>query len=269
MPGDEETFATNIERFTGFADKYDRFRPTPPERLASLLMDLAKVESGGVVVDLGCGTGLSTRYWAGRVAQVIGVEPTEAMRAQAQAQGGEAISYIHGFSHATGLPDASADIVTCAQALHWMDPPSTFAEVARILRPGGVFAACDYDWPPVTGVWQVDAAYQERDQRMRALERELNLSPGIKFSEKSGHLGRMRDSGAFRWTREVLLHHEDEGDAERLVGLLFSQGGMQTLLKAGVTEDELGIPEFRELARRLMPEKRRWLWCSRVRVGVV
>jgi len=268
MP-DEETFATNIERFTGFADQYDRSRPTPPERLASLLIDLAQVESGGTVVDLGCGTGLSTRYWEGKVGQVIGVEPTDAMRTQAQAQGGQGLFYLRGFSHATGLPDASADIVTCAQSLHWMDPPSTFAEVARILRPGGVFAACDYDWPPVTGLWQVDAAYLECDQRGRAIERELNLSPGLKFSEKSGHLGRMQASGAFRWTREVLLHHEDEGDAERLAGLLFSQGGIQTLLKAGITEDELGITAFRDLVRRLMPDKRRWLWCSRVRVGVV
>lgn len=268
MP-DEETFATNIERFTGFADQYDRFRPTPPERLASLLIDLAKIESGGTVVDLGCGTGLSTRYWAGRVAQVIGVEPTEAMRAQAQAQGGEGLFYLRGFSHATGLPDASADIVTCAQALHWMDPPSTFAEVGRILRPGGVFAACDYDWPPVTGIWEVDAAYLKCDQRVRALERELKLSPDLKFSEKSGHLRRMQESGVFRWTREVLLHHEDEGDAERLVGLLFSQGGMQTLLKAGISEEELGIATFREAAQRLMPQRCRWLWCSRVRVGVV
>lgn len=32
---------------------------------------------------------------------------------------------------------------TVAQALHWMEPASTLAEVARILRPGGVFAAYD------------------------------------------------------------------------------------------------------------------------------
>jgi len=46
---------------------------------------------------------------------------------------------------ATDLPDGCADIVTCSQSLHWMVPESTFAEVARILRPGGVFATYDYD----------------------------------------------------------------------------------------------------------------------------
>ena len=35
------------------------------------------------------------------------------------------------------------------QALHWMEPAPTFGEVARLLRPGGVFAALDCDWPPV------------------------------------------------------------------------------------------------------------------------
>ncbi|MGH7866895.1 MAG: class I SAM-dependent methyltransferase, partial [Candidatus Dormibacteraceae bacterium] len=45
----------------------------------------------------------------------------------------------------TGLPEACADVVTCVQAFHWMDPEIVLPEVARILRPGGVFAAVDYD----------------------------------------------------------------------------------------------------------------------------
>ncbi len=44
--------------------------------------------------------------------------------------------------------EGTAGIVTCAQSFHWMEPESTFIEVARILRPGGVFAAYDYDRPP-------------------------------------------------------------------------------------------------------------------------
>ena len=266
---DQETFATNIERFTGFADHYDRHRPAPPERLGSLLMEIARADSRAMVVDLGSGTGLSTRYWSGRVAKIIGVEPSDSMRGEAEQRGGEGVSYVRGFSHATGLPDACADIVVCAQALHWMDPQSTFAEAGRILRPGGVFASCDYDWPPVTGLWPLDAAYLECDLLARRMERELNLSPGIQFHEKSGHLDRMQESGQFRWARELLLHHEDEGDAERLSGLLLSQGSVQTLLKAGVAEEELRIVTFRKAAAALMPVKKGWLWCSRIRVGVV
>jgi SAM-dependent methyltransferase len=50
--------------------------------------------------------------------------------------------------HRPRTPQALVDaLVTCSQSLHWMEPEPTFAEVARILRRGGVFAAYDYDWP--------------------------------------------------------------------------------------------------------------------------
>jgi ubiquinone/menaquinone biosynthesis C-methylase UbiE len=44
----------------------------------------------------------------------------------------------------TGLPDASIDLVTVAQALHWFDRERFFAEVKRVLRPGGVLALWVY-----------------------------------------------------------------------------------------------------------------------------
>ena len=265
----ETTFAGNMDRFTGFAGQYDEHRAAPPARMASLLMEIAQADASGTVVDLGCGTGLSSRYWVGKISHIIGIEPTDSMRAEAERRGGEGLRYQRGFSHDTGLPDESVDIVTCAQALHWMDPQGTFSEAARILKAGGVFAACDYDWPPVTGIWEVDKAYAECDRQGRALERELGLADALEFYEKSGHLARMHASGAFRWVREILLHDEDEGDAERLVGLALSQGSVQTLLKAGLSEDEIGITRLREKASSLMSGKKRWLWSSRLRVGVV
>ena len=266
---DEADYDTNIRRFTGFAGHYDAFRPRLPEALAGVLLEIAQADESSTVIDLGSGTGLSTRYWCGRVKAAIGIEPTDAMREEAEKHGGEGISYRRGFSHDTGLADACASIVVCSQALHWMDPQGTFAEAKRILRPGGVFAACDYDWPPVTGVWQLDQAYAGCDQRARGMEKEHHLSEGIRFQEKSGHLGRMKASAAFRWTGEILLHHLEEGDATRLVGLLLSQGSVQTLLKAGFSEADIGIDGLRELAERLMPQPKRWFWCSRVRLGVV
>ena len=265
----EPTFAGNMDRFTGFAGQYDEHRAAPPGRMASLLMEISGTDAGGTVVDLGCGTGLSSRYWIGKIAHIIGIEPTDSMRVEAERRGGEGVRYLRGFSHETGLADASADIVTCVQALHWMDPQGTFAEAARILRPGGIFAACDYDWPPVTGIWEVDQAYADCDRQARALERDLGLADTLEYYEKSGHLARMHASGAFRWVREIVLHEEDEGDAERLVGLALSQGGVQTLLKAGLSEEEIGISRLRDQATSLMPDKKPWLWSSRLRLGVV
>ena len=53
----------NVRRFTGFADIYDQYRPKPPEMIADLLLQLAGADRADHVVDLGCGTGLSTLIW--------------------------------------------------------------------------------------------------------------------------------------------------------------------------------------------------------------
>lgn len=263
-------FDVNIARFTGFSDLYDRYRPSPPAILAPLLTRLAASPRPELVVDLGAGTGLSTRYWAGHAQAVIGIEPTASMREQAASLGGDGLSYREGFSHATGLPAACAEIVTCSQALHWMEPFPTFAEAARILRPGGVFAAFDYDWPPVSGFWELDQAYEQCMSRAVGFEQKLRLTDGLVRYGKDGHLGRMRESGAFRAVREILVHHQDEGNAERFVGLFLSQGYVQTLLKHGLSESEIGIDALRAAADQMLGETPQpWLWSSRIRIGVV
>src|SRR3954451_9435306 len=126
----------------GFASRYDRYRPRPPRPLLAVLCRYARVERPALVVDLGCGTGLSTRVWSGVAERAIGVEPNSAMLAAAPPEPG--VEYREAFAQDTGLGDGCADIVTCSQSLHWMDPEPTFAEAARIMRTGGVFAAYDY-----------------------------------------------------------------------------------------------------------------------------
>src|SRR5262245_59899702 len=101
----------NADRFSGFASLYDEVRPTPPADLASALCSYA----GGrpaLAVDIGSGTGLSTRWCAGWADAVIGVEPSDDMRAVAEtAEGRPSVSYRAGWSHATGLPGGCADVV--------------------------------------------------------------------------------------------------------------------------------------------------------------
>lgn len=137
-------YDAHIEAWSRDAAAYDALRPAPPIILVDIFTQLLRRERPQLVVDIGCGTGLSTRPWAGRAEAVIGIEPNAEMRAQAdRATTHPAIRYQDGLSTATGLPDACADLVTISQALHWMEPGPTFAEVARILRPGGIFAAYD------------------------------------------------------------------------------------------------------------------------------
>lgn len=261
----------NWQRFTGFADVYDAYRPRPPAALADVLGALAGVARPSLVVDLGSGTGTSTRYWAERAERAIGVEPSADMRRQAEAVTSAVnVSFREGFSHDTGLPDACADIVTCSQSLHWMLPDPTFAEAARVLRPGGIFAALDYDWPPITPRWETQDAYRRFTAGIRDLESIRPIREGLISAEKSGHLGRMEESGRFRFTREFMLHHVDEGSASRLVGLALSMGSVQSLRKAGLSDAEIGLEKLRDdLAALGGDEPERWYWTSRIRMGVV
>ncbi len=266
----EHTYlAANVERFTGYADLYDRYRPQLPAVFADVLTQLAQVQEPGLVVDLGCGTGLSTRIWAERARQVIGIEPSDDMRRVAAAQTVAAnVRYRHSYGTQTGLPDGCADIVTVSQALHWMEPEPTLAEVARILRQGGVFAAIDCDWPP-TIHWEAEAAYMACMEQVRTINRERGLAQEVKAWPKHEHLARMRASGHFRYVREVTLHSVETGNAERLVGLALSQGHVATPLKHDVSEDEVGITRLREVAQRVLgDDPQPWYFSYRVRIGV-
>lgn len=261
--------SANAGRFSGFADHYDRFRPSPPDALSELLSKFTRQARPSLVVDLGCGSGLSSRYWSARSAKTIGIDPSGDMLERARSRPAPNVVFFRGFSHATGLGEGCADIVTCFQSLHWMDPFPTFREIARILRPGGVFAACDYDWPPITGQPALDALFLECAEHSRNLEKSAGLSLDLKQWEKTEHLARMRESGHLGMVRECALHQADDGNAARIVGLLLSQSHVQALLKSGVSENDLGIIRLRETAARLLGNHPgRWFWTCRIRIGI-
>ena len=251
-------------RFGSFAAEYDRVRPHPPAELTNLITQWAG-NSTPDVVDLGAGTGLSTALWSSTTyaTSTIGVEPDPAMRAVATSRG---LHVIDGTAEATTLPDNSADVVTAGQALHWFDPVRTFPEIARILRPGGVFAAFDCDWPPAVDP-ECDTTYREVEAHYRTLEVRHHVRPA--YAVKTDHVARLRDSGLFRHVTEVALHSRDTGDAERFVATMRSQGGVVALLERGISEDEIGLTRLREVALRRIPEPRTWWWTYRVRLAVV
>ena len=128
------------QRFSKTAEDYERYRPGYPLELVDWVAETCRVAKGARVVDLGCGTGISTRLLAGCGYDVVGVEPNEPMRERATSVGGA--RYVAGLAEATGLPDASADLVVAAQAFHWFDVKPTMKEIARILAPAG--AACAF-----------------------------------------------------------------------------------------------------------------------------
>jgi SAM-dependent methyltransferase len=121
--------------FGSAADLYDEVRPGyPAEALRWIVGDAA-----AQVVDLGAGTGLLARGLHSLGHRVIAVEPDPAMRARLTAKSPQMV-VLAGSAEAIPLPDGSADIVVAGQAYHWFDPAPSHAEIARVLRPGGIFA---------------------------------------------------------------------------------------------------------------------------------
>jgi ubiquinone/menaquinone biosynthesis C-methylase UbiE len=258
-PSDELIRESNYAR-AGFAAHYNAYRASPPDVLLDLLCRLARVERPALVVDLGCGTGLSTRAWSGRARRVVGVEANPAMLAEARDATPEwDVDYVEAYADATALDDACADVVTCSQSFHWMEPTATLAEVARILRPGGVFAAYDYDFPFVIEP-ELDAAIEACLERARAIRRAAPETP--RRWAKSEHLARMSASDVFSHTREIVLHGESSGGAAQVIGSLLSIGPLLDY----VQED---LADVRALAERVLGDRVvPWLVPYRVRVGI-
>jgi SAM-dependent methyltransferase len=249
----------NADRFRGIAADYDLCRPAPPEALLDLLVRRCG-RRPRLVVDLGSGTGLSTRPWAPRAARVIGIEPGDEMRARAAAATrARNVEYRAGFGHDTDLPAASADIVTSVQSLHWMEPRRTWREIRRILRPGGVAAVVHYALDPAIHP-EVDRAMREAGRRADEICRRRRLTEDQRKWGPKPHAA-ARERMGFRWTLKASFHREEEGDAARAVGLAISHGDAATALRHGVTLRELGIEGLRRVARRVLGRRRvPWLW---------
>lgn len=252
-----------------FAEIYDRFRPPPPAEVLRVLELVARARPPRLVVDLGCGTGLATRAWAARAEQVVGIEPNPHMLARARSSTREPnVRYFEAFASETGVAEGAADLVTSFQAFHWMEPQPVLAEAARILRAGGVFAACDYDVPAFVEP-EVDDAFAAHFQSRRAARERLGLHAGARTWPKERHVDEIRKSGRFRYARELVAHGWWETDADRMIGLAESLGGPREIFNAQAPEVDETFERFRRTARSaLEDETRPVLLCLRLRVGI-
>jgi ubiquinone/menaquinone biosynthesis C-methylase UbiE len=103
---------------------------------------------GATVVDVGAGSGIASVAFArAGAARVVAVEPDPSDEVGRGAIGRQAapacVQVVGAFGEGIPLPDACADVVYCRQVLHHADDlVGMIAEMARVLRPGGVFIAC-------------------------------------------------------------------------------------------------------------------------------
>lgn len=140
--GDAVNTLHSTERFGDRVADYVRYRPDYPPALLAWLQREHGATPDWRIADVGAGTGISSKLFLDAGYTVTAVEPNAAMRAAAVAWLGDQPRFaaVDGRADATGLPDASVELVTVAQAFHWFDPGSTRREFARILRHGGLAA---------------------------------------------------------------------------------------------------------------------------------
>lgn len=131
----------------GQAKLYREFRPEYPEKMVSEILSLVDVSRRGMYVDVACGSGQLTKLLGPHFMECLGVDKSLEQLAQISGDVGR-FRYVSGSAFNLPVDKDSVDLVTVAQALHWLLPyEQFFAEVLRVLKPGGVFVAVAYAFP--------------------------------------------------------------------------------------------------------------------------
>jgi ubiquinone/menaquinone biosynthesis C-methylase UbiE len=132
--------------FGRIAAEYDDVRPEyDPESLRHA-EEVLGLGPESCVVDLAAGSGKLTRPLAARFAEVVAIEPNDAMRAVLAGRSA-GIKVLAGTAERMPLPPDCADAVFVGDAFHWFDGAAAVAELQRVLRPqGGVALLWNHWW---------------------------------------------------------------------------------------------------------------------------
>ncbi len=142
--------ADSTRAFDGLAEAYARHRPDYPDALFARLAGLLPGGREVTALDVGAGTGISSRALARGLAsgrpggrwRIVALEPGADMRRQAgrTTPPDLPITYVAGTAERLAFPDGTIDLVLTAQAAHWFDRPLFYQEAGRVLAPGGCLA---------------------------------------------------------------------------------------------------------------------------------
>lgn len=212
MPGFKDHFSAN-------ADLYASARPHYPPSLAAWLAQHCVATD--CALDAGCGNGQLALDLARHFNWVVATDASAAQIAAATPH--PRVEYRCAPAERSGLPAMSVDLVTVAQAAHWFDLPSFYAEVERIARPGALLALISYGqmelpgeagapmvdfyanriaayWPPerrhiLNGLRELPFPYPELEQPELAIEERWTLEQVLAYIGTWSALAKVRAAG--------------------------------------------------------------------------
>ena len=136
------------------SENYSKYRPAYPEELKqsilSYMADNGCDNSGtSLTLDVGCGTGISTRLFSSSFTCCWGVDISHEQLRQAVSKQRSNEFYLMSLAEKTCFRDNTFDVITVGQAWHWFDPDRFNEEVKRILAPNGFVAVFGYSFPAI------------------------------------------------------------------------------------------------------------------------
>jgi ubiquinone/menaquinone biosynthesis C-methylase UbiE len=223
--------------FDSVADRYERARPGYADDAVAWIAERLPFER---VLDLAAGTGKLTRQLVACGADVVAVEPGDAMRALLERVVPEAQA-LAGSAEAIPLPDRSVDAVTVGQAFHWFRTGEALAEMHRVLRPGGGFALLWNQWD------DDDPLLHELNELVEALRPEGTHEPRESWQAV------LDASPLFAGLEERSFRHAERLDTDTIVDRIASvsavaaagpqeQAQVEARVRALVRDDPVDFP---------------------------
>lgn len=183
------------ERFTSTVDDYRKHRPGYPDALLDWIVADAGLSPGDRVLDVGCGTGISSRALAARGLRVLGVDPNAAMLEAARAEGGD-VEYLQADGETLEGVVGPFDAIVGGQSFHWLELDRARARFAELARAGArVIAFWNLrddrdplmsDYEQLLLAWSPEYARVGAEPRAAAILARIDL-PGRRSASFEGH----------------------------------------------------------------------------------
>jgi SAM-dependent methyltransferase len=161
---------------------YERMMGVWSRLAGEVFLDWLKLPAGLRCIDIGCGNGAFTEALIERCApaEVHGIDPSEGQLAFARTRPGARLAkFQQGDAMALPFPDNTFDVATMALVIFFVpEPAKGVAEMARVVRPGGMVAAYAWDW--LGGGFPLFMLLEE----MRAIGLKILTPPSAEASRK-------------------------------------------------------------------------------------